>query len=55
MRLLRAERCRLRALLAAAPLREDMREAAQGWRVLGGAVGRYREIQGRYRGDIGAI
>ena len=26
------------ALLAAAPLREDMREAAQGWRVLGGAV-----------------
>ena len=38
LRLLPAERCRLRALLASAPLREDMREAAQGWRVLGGAV-----------------
>jgi hypothetical protein len=38
LRLQPAERCRLRALLASAPLREDMREAAQGWRVLGGAV-----------------
>ena len=38
LRPLRAERCRLRSLLAAAPLRDDMSERAQGWLVRGGAL-----------------
>jgi len=54
-----AERCRLRALLAAAPLREDMSEEAQGWRLVGSTIRPARSAAaaavggGRWRGRNG--